>query len=131
MTERKLIATLQRDYYGKARVFEDDNYIVLRSYDTDVIAIDKEKNSLVRLWSGWSTTTSKHVNDFLIQNGFSTLSKKEWCALPCVNSESVYNVYLSNGFFTHKCPALLTAEEAEKEVERISAQRPNVCAWYE
>lgn len=126
-----LKATLQKSYYRKAQVFEDDSFLVLRSYDTDVLAIDKVKNKLVRLWNGWSATTAKHINDFLLQNGFGKLSKKEWLALPCVNDEPVYNVYLSTGFFTHKSPALLTVAECENTIENLSEKRPNLMVWYE
>lgn len=132
MTTKKLTATLQKSYYGKAVITEDDDFIVLRSYNTDVVAIDKSNNKIIRLWNGWSVTTSKHVNDFLKQNGFNMLSKKEWLALPCINNESVYSVYMSNGFSTYKSNILLTEREADKEVERLEKIHNNrVTAWYE
>lgn len=128
---QNLTATLQASYYGKAKVREENGFLILRSYDTDVLRIDVEKHTFSRLWNGWSATTAKHVNDFLKQNGFNVLSKKEWLALPCVNNEPVYNVYMSNGFTCHKCPALLTAEEAERETDRLYKKHNRVCAWYD
>ena len=131
MMEYYLKATYQKSYYKKAKVFMDDDFIVLRSYDTDVIAIDREKNKIIRLWNGWSKTTSIHINDFLKQNGFSTLNKKEWLAMECINPEPVYNMYYSTGFYTHKSNILLTEQEAEQEYNRISENNPRLTVWYE
>ena len=130
-TTKNLNATLQKSYYGKAKIIEDDYVMILKSYDTQVLAIIKENKKIVRLWNGWSRTTANHVNDFLMQNGFKSLSKKEWLNLPCEKSDPVYNVYMSTGFYTHKCPALLTETEAEKEIERIYNNNNTVVAWYE
>lgn len=95
-----LQATLQKDYYGKARVRTENNMLILTSYNTDVIAYDFSTGELMRLWSGYSATTMKHINDFLLQNGWGTMNKKEWLAMPCYNDEPVYNVYISTGFYT-------------------------------
>ena len=76
MTITTLKATTQKSYYGKATIFTDDDFIVLRSYNTDVIAIDRSDNKIIRLWEGWSSTTQKHINDFLKLYGFKALSKK-------------------------------------------------------
>ena len=131
MRTNQLKATLQKSYYGKAKVHEDDDFIVLQSYETDVLAIDKEQNKIVRLWSGWSATTAKHVNDFLLQNGFPKLSKKEWLLLPCTNKRNVYKVYYSNGFVVHSSNALFTKDEAQRETERIENNNRRLWAWYE
>jgi hypothetical protein len=125
MKQTYLKATLQKDYYRKAVIFEDSDFIVLRSYDTDVVAIDKSKNEFIRLWAGWSSTTSKHIDDFLMLYGFKRLSKKEWLALPCINPESVYNICISNGFICHTGTAMLTESEATHEIERIYEQNTN------
>lgn len=129
--ERKLTATLQRDYYGKAKVREENGFIILKSYNTDVCRINRNSGEFERLWSGWSATTAKHINDFLGQYGFPRLSKKEWLALPCVNDRPVYAVSMSNGFVTHTGSALLTAEEAEREAERVQEARPRFVVWYD
>ena len=76
MTNYYLKATFQKDYYKKAQVFIDDDFIVLKSYNTDVVAIDKKENKIIRLWAGWSKTTSLHINDFLKQNGFNIIKKR-------------------------------------------------------
>lgn len=131
MTITNLIATTQKSYYEKAKVIVDDYFITLRSYDTNVIAIEKSTNKLVRLWNGWSKTTANHINDFLKLYGFNTMSKKEWLNMPCVNNENVYSIYISTGFYTHKSNILLTETEAEKEIERITENNNRIMAWYE
>lgn len=129
MTTIKLTPTRQKSYYNKAIIMIDDDFIVLRSYNTDVIAIDKRENKIIRLWNGWSKTTSKHINDFLMLYGFKPLSKKEWLDLPCINNEPTYNIYISNGWYTYKSPALLTARECENRIEQIKSTR--LVVWYE
>ena len=70
----------QKSYYRKAIVIED-NYKnrYLQSYDTVVCMITRQ--GLIKLWDNWSLTTSKHIHDFLLQNGFSGYCKKDWLAL--------------------------------------------------
>ena len=135
MTKTYLTATLQKSYYKKAVVFSDNDFIVLRSYNTDVVAIDKAANKIIRLWNGWSRTTSNHINDFLTQYGFARISKKEWLAMECVNPEPTYNIYISTGFTTHKSNIQLTEAEAAVEVDRLEKQNNNSYFsrhyWYE
>lgn len=129
----RLKATLQKSYYGKATLCRsNDGSVTLFSYQTDVAMIDGN-GTFHRLWNGYSRTTAKHVNDFRIMHGLPTLSKKEWDALPVRgrNADPVYNVYVSTGFTTHKCPALLTRAEAEAEAERLQRARPHCIVWYE
>lgn len=126
-----LKATLQKSYYGKARTRSEGDNIILTSYNTDVLSIDKKTGCFVKLWNGWSVTTSKHINDFLIQNGFEPLSKKEWLALPSESGAAVYSMYYSNGFYTHKSNALLTAAEAEAEAQRVQSKNSRLYVWYE
>lgn len=128
--EKNLTATLQKSYYGKAKTRIENGGIVLRSYDTDVAMIDGNGN-FHRLWNGYSRTTMNHVNDFRREHGLEMLNKKAWDNIPCENLETVYNVYISTGFVTHKCPARLTREECEKEVERIQSNNGRVVCWYE
>ena len=130
--EYYLEATTQKSYYKKAKVRVENNLIILTSYQTDVVAIDRESDKIIRLWNGWSFTTSNHINDFLTQRGFKKLSKKEWLALPCVNNDDVYSIYTSNGFYTHKSTSLLTEIEAIKEVDRLSMFNGiYTSTWYE
>ena len=68
----------QKSFYGKAVVnVRANGLIVLYSYNTPVCAIDKS-GAFVRLWSGWSAATAKHVNAFRDLYGISAISKNEW-----------------------------------------------------
>lgn len=79
--EFKLPATRQKSFYGKASVIEDNNgEIFLRSYDTLVCYIDNNGN-VKRLWDGYSVTTMKHINDFLMLFDLPGGGKKWWLSL--------------------------------------------------
>lgn len=55
----------RKSFYGKAKVIENDNgEKVLRSYNTEVCKITNG-GEFVRLWSGYSSTTMRHINSFL------------------------------------------------------------------
>ena len=69
-------------FYKKARVYKKydsivkSNLLYLVSYDTIVAIIDLDNN--VPCVYGWySQTTARHINEFLKQNGFKTMTKKE------------------------------------------------------
>lgn len=69
-----------KSYYGKAIVKSVDNGVILQSYDTDVCAcID---GRFIRLWSGYSATTMKHINSFAANCGIREGGKKWWDSLP-------------------------------------------------
>lgn len=54
-----------KSFYGKAKVIEMDNgEIILQSYNTVVCKITSN-GEFVRLWSGYSVTTMRHINSFL------------------------------------------------------------------
>lgn len=54
-----------KSFYGKAKVIEKDNgEKVLQSYNTEVCKIGSN-GEFVRLWSGYSVTTMRHINSFL------------------------------------------------------------------
>ena len=54
-----------KSFYGKAKVIETDNgEIILQSYNTVVCKITSG-GEFVRLWSGYSVTTMRHINSFL------------------------------------------------------------------
>lgn len=90
-----LSATLQKSYYGKAKVIETETETALKSYDTIVCkVVDGE---FIRLWGGYSRTTMNHINDFRALFGLPSLSKREWESLPCGNGNR-YKVSFSNGF---------------------------------
>lgn len=79
--ELKPIHTNQKSFYRKAMVTvshnDDCKYLVLRSYDTDVVMVKIGKFGMPyvqRLWDGYSATTMRHVNELLMQEGLPKLS---------------------------------------------------------
>lgn len=74
----------RKSFYGKATVTVNDRGdSVLQSYNTNVAMIT-ESGDFVRLWDGYSATTMRHVNEFLLQAGFpaNETGKKFWDACP-------------------------------------------------
>lgn len=54
-------------FYGKAQVRQEGERLILRSYQTDV-AYTEDGRAVVL--GQWSATTSRHVKEFLLQEGF-------------------------------------------------------------
>lgn len=78
----ELSPSRQKSYYGKAKIIKDENgEIFLQSYDTLVCYIDNGGN-VKRLWDGYSSTTMKHVNDFLRLFNIAGGGKNWWKSLP-------------------------------------------------
>ena len=70
----------RKSFYGKAVVFEKDNgEKVLQSYNTEVCKITSG-GEFVRLWSGYSVTTMRHINSFLRLVGIARGGKAWWDA---------------------------------------------------
>lgn len=71
-----------KSFYGKAVVIEKDNgEKVLQSYNTEVCKITSG-GEFVRMWSGYSSTTMRHINSFLELVGISGGGKAWWDAQP-------------------------------------------------
>lgn len=64
----------RQSFYKKAHVITYKNIQFLLSYNTIVAAI---KGDLAYIWGYYSNTTGRHINEFLYQNGFDKMSKKE------------------------------------------------------
>ena len=59
-----------KSFYGKARVIEhDDGTKKLQSYNTIVCEVTPS-GDFIRLWDGYSVTTTRHVNSFLYFLGY-------------------------------------------------------------
>lgn len=71
----------RKSFYGKAKVIEKDGETLLQSYDTTVCKIDKS-GEFVRMWSGYSVTTMRHINTFIEMFGIPGGGKSWWDALP-------------------------------------------------
>jgi hypothetical protein len=64
----------RKDFYGKARVFEQDGKKILVSYQTEVAYIENGK-PVVK--GTYSQTTLRHIKEFLQQNGFKAETSKQ------------------------------------------------------
>lgn len=71
-----------KSYYGKAReVTYSDGATALFSYDTLVLIFvptDDGECKLVPCWQGYSATTMRHINSFLLKWYGKTMNKAEW-----------------------------------------------------
>ena len=54
-------------FYGKAKVINENGKLTLISYNTEVAYI---KNNRAYVLGSWSITTTRHIKEFLKQNGF-------------------------------------------------------------
>jgi hypothetical protein len=59
----------RKSFYGKAFVKIERDTATLQSYSTDVIKYNMETGEVTRLWAGYSATTMRHINSFLIHMG--------------------------------------------------------------
>lgn len=64
----------RKSFYGKASVREENGKKILTSYSTDVAYIENGKAHVNGLYSA---TTTRHIKDFLQQNGFKVESSKQ------------------------------------------------------
>ena len=64
----------------RASVRPTENGLILTSYYKDVLELENGK--IFRLWSGYSTTTAKHINLFLESIGRRRVNKKELFEIP-------------------------------------------------
>lgn len=106
----------QVSFYKKAYVIENGDYYELQSYNTIVLKMHKYTKKLIPLWDGYSRTTMTHINEFLMQNGLPTMSKKEW--LSQFENNIKYQVFGTNGFCRYKSPSLFASEnEAQNFID--------------
>ena len=72
-----------KSFYKKAKVYRDNKgHILLMSYSTIVAeiadgSITDSGYDEIKVNGWYSRTTARHINDFLYQYGFKTMSKKE------------------------------------------------------
>ena len=76
------IYSSQKDFYGKANIIVEGEQTKLKSYST-IVAVKEGNKVKVKGW--YSKTTAIHINEFLRQNGASSLSKKEMELEPTIN----------------------------------------------
>lgn len=68
----------RKSFYGKAQVIVDGDNFTLSSYSTNVLRWDEARQELTPLWSGYSVTTMRHINSFLIHLGIRAPGGKAW-----------------------------------------------------
>lgn len=66
----------KKSFYGKAKVKTEGNTQTLISYNTEVAKYNTDTKE-IEVFGYFSQTTARHINEFLYQLGFETLSKKQ------------------------------------------------------
>lgn len=66
-TELRTSYDTKKSFYGKAKVRYEGDKLILRSYQTDVAYIENGKATVN---GSYSSTTLRHIKEFLKQNGF-------------------------------------------------------------
>lgn len=76
MNERNLECRFdsRQSFYNKARVIENGDEKILVSYTTNVASISHGK---AKVFGTHSPTTLRHIKEFLRQNGFTAINKKQ------------------------------------------------------
>lgn len=86
--ELRPLYTGQKSFYGKAvvvsAIVNSDRYYTLQSYNTAVVSVYvgcAGTPFVKKLWSGYSATTMRHINELLMQLGFPKLPARVWSAM--------------------------------------------------
>ena len=74
MKNLEAIYDSRNSFYGKAKIELDGNQIILYSYGTLVAFIE---NDVAYITGHYSQTTMRHIKEFLLQNGFVAINKKQ------------------------------------------------------
>ena len=72
--ELEAIHDSSQSFYGKALIELDGNQIILYSYGTLVAFIE---NDIAYITGDYTQTSVQHIKEFLLQNGFVAISKKQ------------------------------------------------------
>lgn len=81
----------RKSFYGKAIVTEySEKLAILKSYGTEVARI--ENGVFVRMWSGYSQTTQRHINAFRSVYGLETITGTKWKKLPVDTHNPIVNI---------------------------------------
>jgi hypothetical protein len=74
MEELKPKYDTKNSFYNKATVINRDNKLILVSYNTEVAYII---NNRAYVYNTYSSTTLRHIKEFLKQNNFKAIDKKQ------------------------------------------------------
>ena len=80
--ELKSVYSRQKSFGKKANVIVEGGQTKLKSYSITV-AVKVDNKIKVKGW--YSRTTAIHINEFLLQNGAKSLTKKEMEQEPTIN----------------------------------------------
>lgn len=72
-----------KGFGNRAVIIPTEHGFVLQSYYTEVCEV-LSNGEFVKLWSGYSNTTLKHINAFRHYFGMVALSKRDWIELETV-----------------------------------------------
>lgn len=72
--ELKSVYSSKKSFGKKANVIVEGGQTKLKSYST-IVAVKENNTIKVKGW--YSKTTAIHINEFLLQNGAKSLTKKE------------------------------------------------------
>ena len=87
----------RKSFYGKCKVIENEAGYYLQSYNTIVCGF--EFGNFIRYWSGYSVTTMRHINAFLVFLGFAcNIGGKKWWNCLEVNKEYTTHDILNIGY---------------------------------
>lgn len=67
MIELTTVYENRKSYYRKAHYRRENQKIILRSYQTDVLEYDTKTGEFRELWGGSSRTTNRHKWEFQLQ----------------------------------------------------------------
>lgn len=72
----------RKSFYNKAVVIAEGDTLTLKSYNTNILQLDKTTNKITFLTKNkehFTNTTNRHINEFLKQahGNFETLTKKQ------------------------------------------------------
>lgn len=72
--------TMLPDANNRAIIIKTDDAIYLQSYDTLILKYTPATGYIEKLWSGYSVTTLKHINIFMLQftSCYNYFNKKSW-----------------------------------------------------
>ena len=133
---KDLKATLQKNYYGKAKTITNGDVVQLKSYNTIVCEYNTKTKVFKKLWRGYSRTTSNHIKDFiLLYNIDFDYNKKNWLKAENENENTTkFFVTISNGFYTHNTKNTLLFDkksDAEQYAETIRQKNKRLFAFAE
>ena len=85
MSELRTIYDSRKSFYDKANVRTEGDRTILKSYSTDVAYIE---NDIAFVKGSYSKTTSRHVREFLRQNGYKAENTKQILKdYPCIKEQ--------------------------------------------